>query len=58
MIAILPTINATLKVGSTSTTVEVAATLGAELQTSNATVGSTLTSDALGWTKGELRPPH
>lgn len=41
------TINATLKVGSTSTTVEVAASVGAELQTTNATVGSTLTSDAL-----------
>ena len=41
------TINATLKVGSTSTTVEVAAAVGAELQTTNAAVGSTLTSDAL-----------
>ncbi len=41
------TINATLKIGSTSTTVEVAATLGAELQTTNATVGSTLTAESL-----------
>jgi hypothetical protein len=41
------TINATLKLGSTSTTVEVAASVGAELQTTNATVGSTLTSEAL-----------
>ena len=40
-------INATLKVESTSTTVEDAATVGAELQTTNATVGSTLTSEAL-----------
>jgi hypothetical protein len=41
------TINATLKVGSTSTTVEVAASVGAELQTTNATVGSTLTAESL-----------
>jgi hypothetical protein len=41
------TINATLRIGSTSTTVEVAASVGAELQTTNATVGSTLTADAL-----------
>src|SRR6266702_2767987 len=41
------TINATLKIGSTSTTVEVAASVGAELQTTNATVGSTLTAEAL-----------
>ena len=40
-------INATLKVGSTSTTVEVTATVGADLQTTNAKVGSTLTSEAL-----------
>ena len=40
-------INATLKVGSTSTTVEVTATVGADLQTTNATVGNTLTSEAL-----------
>src|SRR4051794_11733101 len=36
------TINAPLRVGSTTTTVEVAASVGAELQTTNATVGSTL----------------
>ena len=41
------TINAALKVGSTTTTVEVAASVGAELQTTNATVGYTLTADAL-----------
>src|SRR5262249_4123705 len=41
------TINAALKVGSTSTTIEVSASAGAELQTTNATVGTTLTSAAL-----------
>jgi hypothetical protein len=41
------TINASLKVGSTSTTVEVSASAGADLQTTNATVGNTLTSAAL-----------
>src|SRR5258708_1985690 len=41
------TINASLKVGSTSTTIEVAASVGADLQTTNATVGNTLTSAAL-----------
>ena len=41
------TVSATLKVGSTTTTVEVAASAGAELQTTNATVGNTLTSAAL-----------
>src|SRR5882724_7023553 len=41
------TINMALKVGATSTTVEVAAHVGAELQTTNATVGSTLTAEAL-----------
>uniref|UniRef100_Q01XB9 Cna B domain protein n=1 Tax=Solibacter usitatus (strain Ellin6076) TaxID=234267 RepID=Q01XB9_SOLUE len=40
-------INAILKVGSTSTTVEVTASAGADLQTTNATVGNTLTSAAL-----------
>ena len=40
-------INATLKIGSTSTTVEVTATVGADLQTTNATVGNTLTSASL-----------
>src|SRR5260370_27230770 len=40
-------INASLKVGSTSTTVEVTASAGADLQTTNATVGNTLTSAAL-----------
>jgi hypothetical protein len=41
------TVNATLKIGSTSTTVEVSAAVGADLQTTNATVGTTLTSQAL-----------
>jgi len=41
------TINAILKVGSTTTTVEVTASVGAELQTTNAAVGSTLTQEAL-----------
>ncbi|HEV2491155.1 MAG TPA: carboxypeptidase-like regulatory domain-containing protein [Candidatus Acidoferrales bacterium] len=36
------TVNAVLQVGATTTTVEVTATPGAELQTLNATVGSTL----------------
>src|SRR5260370_30334767 len=40
-------INATLKVGSTSSTVEVSASAGADLQTTNATVGNTLTSASL-----------
>src|SRR5262249_32553908 len=40
-------INATLKVGSPSTTVEVPASAAADLQTTNATVGNTLTSAAL-----------
>ncbi len=41
------TINATLKVGSTATTVEVTASAGAELQTMNATVGNTLVAKDL-----------
>jgi hypothetical protein len=41
------TINAVLKVGSTATTVEVSASAGAQLQTMNATVGATVTNDAL-----------
>jgi hypothetical protein len=44
-IGIVLTANATLKVGSTSTTVEVSATVGAELQTMNATVGNTLNNE-------------
>src|SRR6516165_1212414 len=36
------TINASLEVGSTTTTVEVAAEAGAELQVTNATVGQTI----------------
>jgi hypothetical protein len=41
------TVNAMLKVGATTTTVEVAATVGADLQTTNAAVGNTLTSESL-----------
>ena len=41
------TINATLEVGSTATTVEVTAAAGAELQTMNATVGNSVTGVAL-----------
>ena len=41
------TINATLKVGSTATTVEVSASAGSELQTLNATVGGTLSGQAI-----------
>jgi hypothetical protein len=41
------TINATLKVGSTTTTVEVSASAGAELQTMNASVGNTLSNQSL-----------
>jgi len=41
------TINATMKVGSTATTVEVSAAAGADLQTTNASVGTSLTSEAL-----------
>lgn len=41
------TLNAKLKIGSTSTTVEVTATTGAELQTTNATVGNTLDNKSL-----------
>lgn len=41
------TINPRMEVGSTSTTVEVSAMVGAELQTTNATVGQTLTGQSL-----------
>ncbi len=41
------TINATMQVGSTSTTVEVTAAAGADLQTTNAAVGTTLDAKAL-----------
>ena len=43
----LLTINAILEVGSTSTTVEVSAAKGAELQTTNATVGATVSGASL-----------
>jgi Carboxypeptidase regulatory-like domain len=41
------TINATLTLGATTTTVEVTAAVGAELQTMNATVGQTITGTQL-----------
>ena len=41
------TINAKLKIGSTTTTVEVSASAGAQLQTMNATVGNSLNGQAL-----------
>jgi len=41
------TLNVTLQVGATSTVVEVQAAAGAELQTLNATVGSTITNESL-----------
>jgi hypothetical protein len=41
------TLNVTLQLGSITTTVEVSAAAGAELQTTSATIGSTITSEAL-----------
>lgn len=41
------TINVTLQLGSTSTTVEVQAQAGADLQTTNASVGSTITGQSI-----------
>ena len=41
------TLNVSLQIGATSTVVEVQAAVGAELQTLNATVGSTITADSL-----------
>ena len=41
------TLDVALQVGATATTVEVAASAGADLQTDNATVGSTLSGDIL-----------
>ena len=41
------TLNVTLQLGATSTVVEVQAAAGAELQTLNATIGSTIRNDAL-----------
>lgn len=41
------TLNVSLQVGATTTTVEVQATAGAELQTLNATVGTTITNESL-----------
>src|SRR5581483_3285290 len=41
------TLNVALTIGATTTTVEVQATAGAELQTLNATVGTTITNESL-----------
>lgn len=41
------TLNVTLEVGATATAIEVAASQGAELQTTNSTVGTTLSGDSL-----------
>ncbi len=41
------TLNVTLQIGTTATTVEVKASAGAELQTLNSTVGNTITGDSL-----------
>ena len=41
------TLNVSLQVGATSTTVEVQASAGADLQTLNSTVGSTITNESL-----------
>jgi hypothetical protein len=46
-IGIALTLNAKMKIGSTTTTVEVSASIGAELQTMNATVGNTLSGRSL-----------
>ena len=41
------TLNLSMKVGQAATTIEVSATAGAELQTLNATIGSTITNESL-----------
>src|SRR5258708_18718226 len=41
------TINPTLQIGSTATTVELSATMGAELQNANATVGTTINQNSI-----------
>ncbi len=46
-VGLVLTINAKLEVGSTATTVEVVSSAGAELQTTNATVGTTITGPSL-----------
>lgn len=46
-IGVVLTLNATLEVGSVTQAVEVTATLASELQTTNATVGTTLSGEAL-----------
>ncbi len=46
-VGLVLTLNVTLQIGTAATTIEVQAQAGAELQTSNATVGSTVTGDAI-----------
>ncbi len=46
-VGLVRTLNVTLEVGSTATAIEVNASAGAELQTTNATVGTTISGDAL-----------
>src|SRR5262249_31403978 len=46
-VGLVRTLNVTLEVGSTSTSVEVQAAVGAELQTTNATVGTVISGKAL-----------
>lgn len=46
-VGLVLTLDVTLEVGSTATTIEVHASAGAELQTTNATVGTTITGRAL-----------
>ena len=46
-VGLVLTINVPMQVGSTSTTVEVQAQAGAELQTTNATVGSTISAKSI-----------
>ncbi len=47
MVGVVLTLNAPMRVGSATTTVEVTASVGAELQTMNATVGNTLSETSL-----------
>ena len=46
-VGLVRTLDVTLEVGSTSTSIDVKASAGAELQTTNATVGTTISGDAL-----------
>jgi hypothetical protein len=46
-VGLVLTLNSTLQLGSTGTVVEVSASVGAELQTTNSTIGSTISGAAL-----------